>query len=254
MELNYLEQLELGNSIEHLKVVRSNLRIASEELSKTLNLTTEAKQQLAEVLRFDETIKATSLKVSQETLEQKIKQDNRELRLFEREVIADGKDKENEAKETALFKKLEEVKRETVAINTSNEKLTQDCNSLMVEISSDIQELKTIKNETEKENTSKLLEKKNLENEIARLESEREEVEKGLTSFNLKANQEMESITETIALEKEKTDNPRKSLLLLSDALDKKERNLNILASRIRKQFQKLDANAPLPLELKQDE
>ena len=249
-ELTYEEKLQLDNGKEHLKVIQSNLRIASEELSNTLKLTEQAKLALEKSYHDREVV----LKLTNETWDKvntKVKElDNREESLISRENKINEKEKETQDKILNANKSLEDIN-ETARISLSNYLKTIDAQNIVLtnyqnEISLLEREIESYRLEVNKQ--SKI--KADIEKEIAELSEQKDKAEKTLKKFQDESFDEMKKTILMIDKEKEKIKNPLELIRTEQDKLDKLKDDINIIRLRLSQQFKRQNPDTMLPIEL----
>lgn len=253
MELTYEERLQLDNSKEHLKVVLSNVRIASEKLTLILNDIKIFSEKL-------ENLKLENIRVSSETndikkdiLSKKAIQDRREISLLERENNIKRLDAELELSVSKTKKELEDINRQILLSQSNYENIIRGKKN---EVKTLEDKIETLKNET-KQCEAKITERfelsDNLEKEVEKLNEEIKEKQKILTKFINESDLAVKEITKTIDGEREKIKNPLMLIKTEQEKLDTKKKDLDIIRLRLSNQFKAQNPDKLLPIELKED-
>ncbi len=249
-ELTYEEKLQLDNNKEHLKVVQGNLRIANEELNT-----------LYKNIELSKTVLEQSLKknhdISQEISDKKIQIESKlsEVGIKEQSVsIREGKidqrEKEINEKIAESTKGLRGIEEKIKINQVQNENILTD---YVIKIAQERENLLKLKDEIiqyEKDKKFRLSEIKKLENEELGLNYKIEEKRKELENLRKDFEKDIERTRQTIEEEKTKIENPMKLLAVETEKYNVKMHNLMILEGRLKKQFNKLNPDKVLPLEL----
>ena len=253
MELTYEEKLQLDNSIEHLRVVQGNLRIASEELSNTLRLIEQARTDLSKSYQDREIV----IKLSNETWDKaniKVNELNsREESIVSRENKIDEREKEVDKRVSQATDKLNKIDKD-IKISSSNYLKTVDAQNIaLINLQYKLESTQSqIKNNEEdiKEQSSI---KTKQENEIVGLTNQIKEAQKGLSKFLFDAEDKMTEITQSIEDEKDKIKNPLELVKREQDKLDKLKNDLGIIRTRLTAQFERQNPRGILPIELQEN-
>lgn len=250
MALEYLEQLELDNSVEHLKVVRSNLRIVSGELSNIFEQVKVNKTYLKEVIETRELLQAANTKWILEQKERSEQLTRSEAHLVTRETTISIKEEEIRNKIAQAKEELNNINHSIIIASTKLVAIGVDNSIQKSENELFINNLKTQTREYEEKAKERLQYSTSLKNEIIRLHTEKEEAEKDLNLFRNNSLNEIEETRKILDEEKNKVANPREALRRENELLNRKTENLEILQVRIRNQYLKLYPDRILPIEL----
>ena len=250
MEFTHSEQLELDNSREHLKVVQGNLRIASGELSGVLSQLKEAREKLADVIKFRESLIGANLQLLKEQDERSVAQDRRETTILNRENKQLEVDKLFQQKTLESINELEDINRKMVIAKSQHGKLIESQDEEIKSLEEKIITLKekvTNYEETIREQSGV---KKEQENEVLRLGSEIEEAQKRLDKFMSDSNKVMAITARLIDEEKAKIKNPLELIKREQEKLETLRNDLAIIKVRLTQQFERQNPEKGLPLEL----
>lgn len=249
MELTYDETLQLGNSKEHLKTVLVNIRIANEELEEVLIQIEDAKLKLKEL--EDQTIsiqennliefkKSISIKKFRITLTEKI---NSLVPVYEKLITGI---QESEEYIKTIDSKLSELNSKYVSTIRDKEKEVKTLEEKIAGLEEEVRNC-------EEKIRERVILGQRIEIETINLKHEKEKEEKMLREAIADATSKLEAANKELEAEKAKIVNPLRLISEENDKLDKRYRNLEILESRLRKQFRALNPDKVLPLELKEN-
>ncbi len=251
-ELTFEEQLKLGNSKEHLKVVLGNLRTANDTLTNVLEQTKTASEELARLTTLKEQTLKEVGEATKKLNEEKLVHDNREISILERENKLDSRESEVNEKVCVLKEELEKLE---TKYRMDNIMYNINLNSVKAKIFDAQEELKSLEKtikENEKETKEQLRLKTSIENEVARLNSEKQDAEKELERFKVKSLKEMAEINEAIDQNKQKINRPLELIERETEKLNKLKINLDVLDRRLKLEFTKRRPGVPLPIDLQE--
>lgn len=249
-ELSYEDNLKLQNSKEHLKVVLSNIHIASEELSGILSQIKDARFSLADVIEYRDKIISDNLRIVSEQNEHSAQQDRRENNLIERETKLDTQENELEDKITKSESILKEIIRNISIFRSQHEDAIRHHTEKVNELKCNISSLEEQTKQNEEIIKEKLFIKQSIENEITRLNSESEEAQKSLDKFRKDSAVEMEKTRAELQDEINKTSVPRETLRAEQEKLEILKSDLDIIKDRLKQQFMEQNPTRILPIEL----
>lgn len=250
MELTYDEYLKIGNGKEHLRVVLNNINVANSQLSNILSELAEAKKLLSDS-QFERDGVLNDIGFAKHShTERTAELDNRELSVSARENKVDTTIKLADKELTDIRRKITDTEIEHSIIRSRfiNEKDKLVCEILELDKMFDTLTDKII--EYESTENEKRQECKRLENERIRLIAEKEDSEKAIRDFKRTSEVELELLRAQIEEAKKTVSVPAILLEEKSAALDRKRKNIETLANRVRKQFLKLNPDNVLPIEL----
>lgn len=253
MELTYEEQLKLENSKEHLKVVLSNVAIASNRLEKLYSQIEEAESKLKDTLSKNDSIIKKNIEILTGLEILKSSFDKREAIIIAKEGRLISEDRQREEKIVKQNSEIDRLTNQIAILTSKNDSIVNMYSGMILDLK---QQLNTLKNnivENEKINQEKLIIKKELENEIIGLRVEIEEAKKEFEKFKVNAKSELASIIIEQEQEKEKIKNPLELIKREQDKLDSKERALNIIKARLTKQFRLQNPDVILPIDLQEN-
>lgn len=250
MELSYEEQLQLDNSKEHLRVVLSNLRIASDELSTVFVNLEKAKTDLAQAQQDTERINRENSEALLGISLKQSAQNNGENSLNQKESEILELVKKSELKISDANTELEGINKQIALSKSKYDKFTIDKDR---EVKTHKEEVTRIKGEIGKDREDirqRLIVKHNIENEIIRLSSEKEKAEKELNSFRDNSILEMRKISEEIEQEKDKIKNPLEAVRRETEKLEILRNDLEIIKTRLRDVYKDKNPEGTFPIEL----
>lgn len=250
MELTYEEKLQLDNSIEHLRVVQSNLRIVNGELSMVLALVNAANSDLIKVTQDKERIQKENTKFLEDISEIKSSQDRREISLNEKENKIIEREKEVDKRVSQANNELDKIN-ETARLSLSNYLKTIDAQNIILnDYRNSIELLKKEINENKETIEEQSRVKTKQENELIGLNNKIEEAQKELARFIIKSNLTQEATIKLIEDEKDKIKNPLELIKREQDKLDKLKDDISIIRLRLSQQFKRQNPDKILPIEL----
>ena len=250
MELTYEETLQLGNSKEHLKVVLGNLRIANEELSKTLELTKQANIALDRAYQDRDIVVRVSTETWNKITTKAVELDNLEKSLIVREEKIVNKENKFEVEISIAENKLKNLEEQSNLLTNKYLKVVGELKSTITEYQTDIALLKIELEELNEETKKKYLIKKDGENEIIRLSDQKESLEKEISKLTKDFQDKLLEVVRLIEEEKAKIVLPRELLKREQDKLEITKKDLAILRNRLQIQFQQQNPDKILPIEL----
>lgn len=250
MELTYAETLQLNNSREHLRVTVRNLQRANEELSKALALAQETKADLQALLAQKNQVAGEITAIALHHAQRETQVTLRENYISEKELEIQNKIAVANDTLDTLYEKIDDAE---IDFSIDRSRYTKQKDSLNGEIFALEDELEILTNEiNESKNIAdqRSREVSELENERARLLDGLEDTRKTHEDFKRKAAQEKEEIEKDIEASREKVAMPMTMLGERQELLTKKEKDIDILSKRIRKQQLTINPTQPVSLEL----
>lgn len=248
MKLTYLEQLELDNSTEHLKVVQGNVCDANKKLIGILNIIEQANAEVIELQNIKDGLLKEIDRATTKLMDIKFSVIDKEKihkKLFKSiETL--------ESKKVELNTTLEDIKKEINLSKSQHENTTSTQKERVAVTEKQIITLKEEKRTHEEERKNRFRDKKKLEDEIISLTSTKERLGKEVSDFKTKSSDEMVSIDDAIEKEKAKIKNPISLIRLETEKLKNFRTDLQILSGRLAEQFKLQNPGKNLPIELQQ--
>lgn len=243
MEIKEHEQIILNDFKAQEQSILSNIRIANKELEKALGLKTIAQESSKSL---DKEIKNKTLEI--ESLDKDIESKKAYIKIRE-ESITLGEErirKEQLKLEEDTFKKLELIKNR----ERTEEKLILEkkefLNKIIKEVSIKEKELLKLNDNVNniKESILNLeLNNYSLRDESILISKNIDNLSKEYIIIKSKLDKELKDLQTEVKKEEEKTLIPRETLSFKEDEIKKRERNLQTLIARYKKEFKKLHPN-----------
>lgn len=246
--MNTEEKIQIDNYKAQYNSVMANIAVANDELQNVFRKTADAKSKLSSVesemreksaeldriIRESESLNALadSKLATVEKAEQYIAQKQADLEL---RVNAESKKREDEIR-------IHERKRQE--LESQIKENTDEFLKLVKSVSIQKEANKEI-NQIVRE---KIDERNRLENEVRQLESQMRDASETFTKKIEKYKKELEEAQRLVQEEKEKVARPLEFLKLREAVVAKKEKNLNIMVNRFKKEFKKLHPNLEIKL------
>lgn len=252
-ELNYEEQLKYENTKEHMKVVLSNVRIASDTLSKLLKNIEDASAKLYSIEKKAEEINNICNEKESFISEKLIALENKEKLINQREEKVNNKEIEVLEKIDTAQNKLSEI---FIAIDIANsryEDITTKNKKELFELTEKIKNTKIKLDDlcnSEDKLKEELYKLERLKSKIIVLIEEENKKFENIKSIH---EQELSEIEYKINIERKKIKNPLLLLKTEQDKLSILKDDLRVIQARLTQQFKQQNPEKNLPIELKQE-